>query len=209
MLEDLRHQISQIAMGVQYGALVRNLLQVKAKPAAAHKSGPRPARQVIDEIILHGTESLGTQEASAHSLAQSGEVQSIHYWIGRDQGLLYAIVPESRQAWHAGNPYGHARVQDHNPRSIGIELYQQDISRLGNQASRLDFTDWQYDTVAMLVFDICRRRRISRANVVGHVDVNSVDRGDPRNFDWPRFRRRLEEIATAAAAIDPALAAPA
>ena len=52
------------------------------------------------EIVLHGTESLGTQEQSANSLAT--QTESIHYFIGRDQGLAYIIVAEEYQAFHAG-----------------------------------------------------------------------------------------------------------
>src|SRR5215468_7367254 len=50
---------------------------------------------VIDEIALHGTESLGTQEQSANSLTGLGN--SIHYFIGRDHCLAYAIIPEDLQ----------------------------------------------------------------------------------------------------------------
>ena len=168
---------------------------------ATHKFRDRPARQVVDEIVLHGTESFGDQTASRNSLARSGEDQSIHYWIGRDFGLLYSIVPENKQAFHAGNPKHHPTVENHNPRSSGIEMYQRDISILGNDASRLDFTDWQYDTVAMLVFDIRRRWNIKKEKVVAHKRINSEDRADPRNFDWDGFNRRIERISTIASLV--------
>jgi hypothetical protein len=102
------------AMAVYIGVL-RNLLSFKQKLAKNY--GPR--RNSIDEIVLHGTESLGTQEQSATYL--QGET-AIHYFIGRDNGLAYQIVPEEYQSFHAGNPKGHPNVQDHNPKSIGPDF---------------------------------------------------------------------------------------
>jgi len=47
----------------------------------------------------------------------------------------------------------------------------------------------------MLVYDIRRRRNIARDMVVGHSAVNNIDRADPRNFDWGRFNRRVDELS--------------
>ena len=186
----LMDDIRDVARRTAYFAVLPNLLLFKSKPghAFAGRGGT-----TIDEIILHGTESKGTEEQSADWLA--GNVLSIHYFIGRTHGLVYSIISEENQAFHAGNPAGHPTVQDHNPRSIGIEMYQRDISTFGGNAAMLDFTDWQYETVSMLIYDIRRRRGISSANVKGHVEVNNVDRADPRNFDWTRCRRRVSELS--------------
>lgn len=207
----LMDQIGDMARTATYMAVLRNLLFFKAKPSTNSRSR---GGTVIDEIVLHGTESLGTQEQSADSLAGAGN--SIHYFIGRDQGLAYKIISEDLQAFHAGNPAKHATVQDHNPRSIGIEMYQQDISVFKGDASKLDFTDWQYDTVAMLVYDIRRRRKIARNKVLAHSAVNNVDRADPRNFDWARFNQKVDELSMRLAALlgpgfelDPAPLSPA
>lgn len=186
----LMDDLGDIARKATYIAVLRNLLFFKNKPGQNSSSRGGTA---IDEIILHGTESKGTQEQSATFLAGTGN--SAHYFIGRDQGLAYAIIPEEMKTSHAGNPLHHPTVQNHNPRSIGIEMYQQDISLFKGDASKLDFTDWQYDTVAMLVYDIRRRRKIARDKVVGHSAVNNVDRGDPRNFDWDRFNRKVDDLS--------------
>jgi N-acetyl-anhydromuramyl-L-alanine amidase AmpD len=174
-----------------YTVAVRNLLFMKQKTPINFRSR---AGTAIDEIVLHGTESFHSQEESAEYLR--GTVQdSIHYFIGRDPDHLYSIVAEDQQAFHAGNPRRRPAVQDHNPRSIGIEMYQLDISMFKGDASKLDFTDWQYDTVAMLVYDIRRRRKISKDKVVAHHAINSVDKEDPRNFDWDRFNRKVDSIS--------------
>jgi N-acetyl-anhydromuramyl-L-alanine amidase AmpD len=183
--------IGEAARIAAYMATVRNLMFMTTK--AATSFGSRSGT-VIDEIVLHGTESLGTEDQSATYLTGTA-VNSIHYFIGRDSSRLYSIVPEDKMAFHAGNPKKHPTVQDHNPRSIGIEMYQRDISVFKGDASKLDFTDWQYDTVAMLVYDIRRRRNISRDMVVAHHTINPIDRPDPRNFDWDRFNRQVDNIS--------------
>jgi len=186
----LMDDIGDVARKAAYIAALRNLLFIKKKPGQHSASR---GTTVIDEIVLHGTESKGTQEQSANSLTGMGN--SIHYFIGRDQGLAYSIISEDLQAVHAGNPAHHPTVRNHNPRSIGIEMYQKDISLFKGDTSKLDFTDWQYDTVAMLVYDIRRRRKIARNKVVGHSAINSIDRADPRNFDWARFNRKVDELS--------------
>ena len=138
--------------------------------------------------MLHGTESKLGEAASSNSQANSND-RSIHYFIGRGPQYLFSIVPEDKAAWHAGNPHGVKGVLDHNARSIGIEMYDTLIN--------FDFTDWQYDTVAMLVYDIRRRRGIAGNKVVSHVSINSVERADPRNFDWDRFNQRVDDLSTA------------
>ncbi len=177
-----------------YAQALPNLLHMKLKPA---KNVYSRGGTAIDEIVLHGTESKRSQEASADYIASANDAgTSIHYWIGRDFGVLYAMVPEDKAAGHAGNPDGVAGVQNHNYRSIGIEMYQQDISMFKGDQSQLDFTDWQYDTVAMLVYDLCRRLKIKRSMVVGHKEINSVQRADPRNFDWARFNRKVDDVSS-------------
>ena len=114
MLDDLK----DVATQAVYIGVLRNLVYFKQKLAASYG----PSRTTIDEIVLHGTESKGTQEQSATYL--QGAI-GIHYFIGRDNGLAYQIVPEDYQSFHAGNPKNHPNVQDHNPKSIGIEMYQQ------------------------------------------------------------------------------------
>jgi N-acetyl-anhydromuramyl-L-alanine amidase AmpD len=183
----------QLLMTGAYALSVPNLIQMKQKPAAW--VFPRNGT-AIDEIILHGTESNASQVKSLDYLAsKNSDKHSIHYWIGRDVGLLYALVPEDQSTPHAGNPDHKPNVQDHNFRSIGIEMYQWDPDVLRAKKLPVDFTDWQYNTVAQLVYDICRRRKIKRSMVVGHGTVNPVQRADPQGFDWPRFNRLLDQIS--------------
>jgi hypothetical protein len=189
--------LDSVAAQAAYLVVLRNLTFFKQKLAKTF--GPRRSG-LIDEIVLHGTESKRPQEESATYLQG---VTGIHYFIGRDTGLAYRIVPDEFQSFHAGNPQGHSNVKDHNPRSIGIEMYQMDISVFKNDKSKLDFTDWQYQTVAMLCYHICHRWTIPRANIVAHGKINPVDRSrdEPRNFDWGRFNLNLDNISRSLVAL--------
>ena len=142
--------------------------------AAVYQSARRPSVK-IDEIVLHATESGGDQTASLNYLAKADDRQvSIHYWIGRDQGLIYAMVPEAKRAHHA---------ETHNDRAIGIEMYQKD-------GFKGDFTEWQYAAVSQLVYDIRWRWSIKGDMVVPHSKL-TPQRGDPKNFDWNRFNQLI------------------
>lgn len=141
---------------------------------AYYQSVRRPGVK-IDEIVLHATESGGDQTASLNYLAKADDRQvSIHYWIGRDQGLIYSMVPESKRAHHA---------ETHNDRSIGIEMYQK-------EGFKGAYTDWQYAAVSQLVYDIRWRWGIAKDMVVPHSKL-TPQRGDPKNFDWTRFNQLI------------------
>jgi N-acetyl-anhydromuramyl-L-alanine amidase AmpD len=181
-----------------YALSVPNLLQMKplGDPWSVSRGG-----RAIDEVILHGTESQGSEQQSAKYLStKNGEKSSIHYFIGRTQGVVYAIVPEAQGANHSGlkpnpdKPYP-SSIVSHNTRSIGIEMYQMDISVFKGDKSKLDFTDWQYETVAQLCYDICHRNTIARTSILAHGTINSQDRADPKGFDWKRFNTRIDAIS--------------
>ena len=176
-------------MVAKYEFALPNLLSMKQKPGAYSASR---GHRIVDEIVLHGTESLGTETQSLNYLSGANEdSHSIHYWIGRTSGLLYSITAEEKLTFHAGNPKKHPAVMDHNARSIGIEMYQVDPAVTRKAGGTPDFTDWQYDTVVQLVYDICYRRKIKRSMVVAHGTINPIDRADPQGFDWDRFKQGL------------------
>ena len=161
----------RITQAARLRGILPALLAMQHQPAKYH-SARRPGVKV-DEIVLHATESGGDQAASLRYLSAADDrFVSIHYWIGRDQGLLYSMVPEDRRAHHA---------ETHNDRAIGIELYQKD-------GFTGDFTDWQYAALSQLVYDIRWRWNIKKEMVVPHSKL-TVQRGDPKNFDWNRFNQ--------------------
>ena len=127
---------------------------------------------------------------------------SIHYIVQRD-GTVYCYIPENRAAWHAGKgewagdpKYTNAM----NRYAIGIELVgigsESDMSIYLSAAEyqALDdsfkgFTDQQYDTLKLLVADICSRNNISmdRDHVIGHEDYTDRKTDPGELFDWNRL----------------------
>jgi N-acetyl-anhydromuramyl-L-alanine amidase AmpD len=154
----------------------------------------RPAGTVIDEIVIHDTDSKTTKfENTLRYLENPGDgrMVSIHFLIGREHGKIVAMVPEEERANHAPN---------HNARSIGIELWR----RKGDTG---DFTDWQYKVLAQLVYDLIRRHRIRRTRIIGHGFFQRNRKGEPHGFDWARLDDLLDDINRRVKDFDPQYAA--
>lgn len=127
---------------------------------------------------------------------------SIHYILDRD-GTVYCYVPEDRSAWHAGKGewLGDEKYTNKmNLYSIGIEvvgigsmedmapyLHKSEYKALDKEL--LGFTDAQYESLKLLVADICERNNIplDRDHVIGHEEY-SPKKNDPGDlFDWSRI----------------------
>ena len=112
---------------------------------------------------------------------------SIHYILDRD-GTVYCYVPEDRSAWHAGKGewLGDEKYTNKmNLYSIGIEVVgmgsMEDMSLYLTKKeykalddSLLGFTDAQYESLKLLVADICERNNIplDRQHVIGHEEYS-------------------------------------
>ena len=127
---------------------------------------------------------------------------SIHYILDRD-GTVYCYVPEDRTAWHAGKGewLGDEKYTNKmNMYSIGIEVVgmgsMSDMSPYLTKSEYkaldeelLGFTDAQYESLKLLVADICERNNIplDREHVIGHEEY-SPKKNDPGElFDWSRI----------------------
>lgn len=138
---------------------------------------------------------------------------SSHYAID-DDGTVYALVPESKRAWHAGRSSFEGRP-DVNSRSVGIELRNGgcltpagDGTRFRTVLGRLfsppndvrrsrsrwweSYAEPQMSALTELCRDIAARHNIPPERFVGHSDValpagRKIDPGPL--FDWDRLRR--------------------
>lgn len=127
---------------------------------------------------------------------------SIHYIVDRD-GNIYCYLPETRAAWHAGvgtlaNDQKYTNSM--NKYSIGIEILaigsKNDMAQYltSDEYDALDksligYTDAQYESLCLLVRDICERNGIpfDREYVIGH-DMYNPSKSDPGElFDWDRL----------------------
>lgn len=150
---------------------------IRHTPSPNHDA--RPEGQPVDHLVLHYTGMRSAEAAIGLLRAPHGaKPVSCHYVIEED-GLIHAMVPEDRRAWHAG--ISHWRGGEAlNGRSIGIELVNP-----GHEWGYRDFPALQMAAVAELALGILARHPIPARNVVAHSDVAPDRKQDPGElFDW-------------------------
>lgn len=136
-------------------------------------------------IVLHYTG--GSERASLLTLSQ-GEV-SVHYVVSDTQPVkVYRLVPEDRNAWHAGDSSWHGHTSINNA-SIGIEIVNRGPVPAADGAQQWQpYTPAQIRAVILLVRDIARRHGVQPENIVGHSDVAPQRKTDPGPaFPWKQL----------------------
>ena len=150
-------------------------------PAIQRPSPNHDARNgAVDMIVLHYT-GMKDCAGALDRLCDAESKVSAHYLIDED-GTLYALVDESRRAWHAGVASWHGET-DINGCSIGIELVNP-----GHEFGYRAFPEPQMKALEHLCANLVERHDISAARVLGHGDVAPARKQDPGElFDWPRL----------------------
>jgi N-acetylmuramoyl-L-alanine amidase len=137
----------------------------------------RPEGIALDTLVLHYT-GMETGEAALARLRDPAAKVSSHYVVEED-GRVFALVPETRRAWHAGLSWWRGRPSL-NDRSIGIEIVNP-----GHEWGYRDFPSPQVDAVIALCRGILTRHPIAARNVVAHSDVAPERKQDPgERFPW-------------------------
>jgi N-acetylmuramoyl-L-alanine amidase len=134
----------------------------------------------IDMLVFHYT-GMTSAAAALERLCDPAAKVSAHYTIDED-GTVYAMVPETRRAWHAGVSHwaGESNV---NARSIGIELVNP-----GHEFGYRAFAEAQIAALSTLCHSILTRHPISSARVLGHSDVAPARKEDPGElFPWEQL----------------------
>jgi len=132
----------------------------------------------IDMLVLHYT-GMASAEAALARLCDPAAKVSAHYTID-ETGTLYAHVPESARAWHAGVSFW-AGTRNVNACSIGIELVNP-----GHEFGYRAFAPAQIAALTELCHGIGKRHAIPAARVLGHSDVAPARKDDPGElFPWP------------------------
>jgi len=127
---------------------------------------------------------------------------SVHYIIDRD-GVVRCYVPEDRVAWHAGkgewaNDEKYTNKMNHYAIGIEIaatgsqkdmELYLTAEEYAAMNDSLKGFSDAQYESLKLLVEDICARYNIpaDRDHVIGHQEYSPAKNDPGELFDWSRI----------------------
>jgi N-acetylmuramoyl-L-alanine amidase len=127
---------------------------------------------------------------------------SVHYIIDRD-GNIDCYVPEELVAYHAGRGEWNndeKYTNKLNDYSIGIEIMaigsQNDMAQYmsASEYNKLNpefigYTDAQYDSLKLLVKDICDRNNIpmDRQHIIGHEEYSPAKTDPGELFDWERL----------------------
>lgn len=114
-------------------------------------------------IVLHHTGQQSTNQALWTYFNRANSYVSAHYSVDA-QGVIWELVPETHQAWHAGLSQWWSYT-DLNRYSIGIEVI----------SDWKEFTDEQKYETAKLVQHLANKFDIPKENVVRHADITQYD----------------------------------
>jgi N-acetylmuramoyl-L-alanine amidase len=136
-------------------------------------------------IVLHYT--VSDKPSSIKILTQ--QQVSAHYLVTDDaQPIIYNLVPETEQAWHAGvsSWKGFTNL---NTSSIGIEIVNPGWTPTPEGGRKYyGFPQTQIDAIIPLVQDIAKRYHVPPENVIGHSDIAPGRKQDPGPlFPWQQF----------------------
>jgi N-acetylmuramoyl-L-alanine amidase len=159
-------------------------MQVVSCPTQKH--GARANNQPPTLLLIHSTDM--PLDLSLEMLTTNPREVSAHYLIGLD-GLVHALVPEDRRAWHAGKSFWRGEA-DVNSASIGIELVWPGDRVASDTETPGPFTPSQMAAVVELSQGIVARWRIKPDNILAHSDVAPARKRDPgERFDWDFMAR--------------------
>jgi N-acetylmuramoyl-L-alanine amidase len=135
-------------------------------------------------IVLHYT--VSDLPSSIKILSQ--QQVSAHYLVTDEaQPVIYGLVDESQQAWHAGYSSWKGFTQL-NTSSIGIEIVNPGWKETPQGRVYFPFPQSQMDAVVGLVKDIAQRYHVTPDNIVGHNEIAPQRKQDPGPlFPWYRF----------------------
>jgi N-acetylmuramoyl-L-alanine amidase len=135
-------------------------------------------------IVLHYT--VSDKPSSIKILTQ--QQVSAHYLVTNDADpVIYGLVPETEQAWHAGisSWKGFTNL---NTSSVGIEIVNAGWKDTPAGRIYAPFPQSQVDSVIALVKDIAQRYHVPPENVLGHSDVAPGRKQDPGPmFPWKQL----------------------
>jgi len=128
-------------------------------------------------IILHYTALNRDKSLSALT---KNEV-SAHFLVSDDKNdPVFALVPEGKRAWHAGDSEW-KNSKNLNDSSLGIEIVN-DGDASGHFVS---YKTFQIKNVAVLVKYLAEKYEIPATNILGHSDIAPQRKSDPGPlFPW-------------------------
>lgn len=148
----------------------------------------------IQSVIVHYTQIDDVQ--SLDELTRPESRVSAHYLLSREerdgQPIVYALVPESQRAWHAGISHWQG-AQALNASSIGIEIVNLGYADADAQLPLTErhwqaYTPAQIRTLALLLQQLVDRYQLPPTRLLGHSDVATGRKVDPGpRFPWQQL----------------------
>lgn len=135
----------------------------------------------VDLIVLHYT----TLSTTKSLMVLTNRDVSAHYLVTDDvPAVVYRLVDENRNAWHAGESSWYGRNYLNN-RSIGIEIVHPGWERNNNGSLGTPYPPSQIKAIIALTSEIAKRHDVKPENIIGHSDIAPLRKQDPGpSFPW-------------------------
>lgn len=169
-------------MKILVSALLAALLAGCATgPRIDHSYTAKGQASRVKFIVLHYTVS---DKPSSIKILTEQQV-SAHYLLTDDpQPVVYGLVDETQQAYHAGVSSWKSFTQL-NTSSVGIEIVNAGWKDTPQGRVFAPFPQSQIDALIPLVRDIAKRHNVPPENVLGHSDIAPLRKQDPGPmFPW-------------------------
>lgn len=137
-------------------------------------------------VVLHYTVSDRPQSLKILTEQQV----SSHYLLTDDaEPVIYRLVDESQQAYHAGNSSWKNFTQL-NTSSVGIEIVNKGWVDTPQGRVFAPFPQSQIDALIPLLQDIVKRHKVAPENILGHSDIAPLRKQDPGPmFPWQQLAK--------------------
>jgi N-acetylmuramoyl-L-alanine amidase len=153
-------------------------------PRIDHSLSAQGQSPRVKFIVLHYT--VSDKPSSVKILTQ--QQVSAHYLVTDDpEPIIYNLVPETEQAWHAGvsSWKGFTML---NTSSVGIEIVNPGWKDTPQGRVYAPFPQTQVNALIPLVRDIAQRYHVPPENVLGHSDIAPQRKQDPGPmFPWQQL----------------------
>ncbi|HWJ94902.1 MAG TPA: N-acetylmuramoyl-L-alanine amidase [Telluria sp.] len=172
-------------MKILVSALLAALLAGCATgPRVDHSYTAKGQASRVKFIVLHYTVS---DKPSSIKILTEQQV-SAHYLLTDDpQPVVYGLVDETQQAYHAGVSSWKSFTQL-NTSSVGIEIVNAGWKDTPQGRVFAPFPQSQIDALIPLVRDIAKRHNVPPENVLGHSDIAPLRKQDPGPlFPWQQL----------------------
>jgi N-acetylmuramoyl-L-alanine amidase len=153
-------------------------------PRIDHSYTAKGQASRVKFIVLHYTVS---DKPSSIKILTEQQV-SAHYLLTDDpQPVVYGLVDETQQAYHAGVSSWKSFTQL-NTSSVGIEIVNAGWKDTPQGRVFAPFPQSQIDALIPLVRDIAKRHNVPPENVLGHSDIAPLRKQDPGPmFPWQQL----------------------